>query len=90
MNLDSIRLRLTVGYVGIFALLVLLLGVVAVFGFWRELVLQQDDLLAQEVRNQEKNLLGGEHREVLAEGSDEFGWVALKPGGRMIGRDRAY
>jgi signal transduction histidine kinase len=89
MNLNSIRLRLTVGYVGIFALLVLLLGVVAVFGFWRELVLQQDELLAQEIRDQEKNLLGEEHREVLAEGSDEFGWVALEPDGRIIGRDRA-
>ncbi len=89
MNLNSIRLRLTIGYVGIFAFLVLLLGVIAVFGFWRELVLQQDELLSQEVRDQEKNLVGGEHREVLAEGSDEFGWVTLEPDGRMIGRDRA-
>ncbi len=89
MNLNSIRLRLTVGYVGIFALLVLLLGVVAVFGFSRELTLQQDDLLTQEARDQAKNLLGGEHREVLAAGSDEFGWVALEPGGRVIDRDRA-
>jgi two-component system sensor histidine kinase CiaH len=89
MNLNSIRLRLTIGYIGIFALLILLLGVVAVFGFSRELVLQQDELLAQEARDQEKNLLGGEHREVLAEGSDEFGWVALEPGGRVIDRDRA-
>ncbi len=43
MNLDSIRLRLTVGYVGIFSLLLLLVGVFAVFGFWRELDLQQDE-----------------------------------------------
>jgi hypothetical protein len=40
MNLNSIRLRLTAGYVGIFALLVLLLGVVAIFGFSRELTKQ--------------------------------------------------
>jgi signal transduction histidine kinase len=89
MNLNSIRRRLTVGYVGIFGLLLLLLGVVAVFGFSKELTLQQDDLLAQEARDQAKNLQGGEHREVLAEGSDEFGWVALEPDGRVIGRDRA-
>ncbi len=44
MDLNSIRLRLTVGYIAIFALLILLLGVVAVFGFSRELVLQQDQL----------------------------------------------
>jgi signal transduction histidine kinase len=89
MNLNSIRRRLTVGYVGIFGLLLLLLGVFAIVGFSKELVLQQDDLLAQEARDQAKNLLGGEHREVLAEGSDEFGWVALEPDGRVIDRDRA-
>jgi signal transduction histidine kinase len=89
MNLDSIRWRLTAGYIGIFALLLSLLGVFAVFGFSRELVLQQDDLLVQEARDQAKNMLGGEHREVLAEGSDEFGWVVLEPDGRMIDRDSA-
>ena len=89
MNLDSIRWRLTAGYIGIFTLLLLLLGVFAVFGFYRELVLQQDDLLVQEARNQARNILGGEHREVLAEGSNEFGWVVLEPGGRRIDRDAA-
>jgi two-component system sensor histidine kinase CiaH len=77
MNLNSIRLRLTVGYVGIFALLVLLLGVVAIFGFSRELTKQQDELLAQEARNTTKNLLEGNKSEVLASKSKEFGWIAL-------------
>ena len=89
MNLNSIRLRLTVGYVGIFSLLVLLLGVFAVFGFSRELVLQQDELLAQEARNTTKNLLEGNNSEVLAAKSDEFGWAALGPDDRLIDRDRA-
>jgi hypothetical protein len=40
MNLDRIRWRLTAGYIGIFALLLSLLGVFAVFGFSRELVLE--------------------------------------------------
>jgi two-component system sensor histidine kinase CiaH len=77
MNLNSIRLRLTVGYVGIFALLVLLLGMVAIFGFSRELTKQQDELLAQEARNTTKNLLEGNKSEVLASKSKEFGWIAL-------------
>jgi signal transduction histidine kinase len=84
MNLNSIRLRLTVGYVGIFALLVLLLGVVAIFGFSRELTKQQDDLLAQEARNTTKNLLEGNKSEVLAAKSDEFGWIALDRDGDVM------
>ena len=89
MKLDSIRWRLTAGYIGIFTLLLSLLGVFAVFGFSRELILQQDDLLVQEARHQAKNILGEEHREVLAEGSDEFGWVVLTPDGRVIDGDSA-
>ena len=84
MNLNSIRLRLTAGYVGIFALLVLLLGVVAIFGFSRELTKQQDELLAQEARNTTKNLLEGNKSEVLASKSKEFGWIALDLDGDVM------
>ena len=87
MNLDSIRWRLTAGYIGIFALLLLLLGVFAVFGFSRELTLQQDELLVQEARNTTKNLLEGNESDVLATGSDEFGWIALEPDGEVIDRN---
>jgi signal transduction histidine kinase len=87
MNLNSIRLRLTAGYVGIFALLVLLLGVVAIFGFSRELTKQQDELLAQEARNTSKNLLEGNKSEVLAAKSDEFGWIALHRDGDVMDRN---
>src|SRR4028118_2357886 len=89
MSRVSSRWRLTAGYIGIFAVLLSLLGVFAVFGFSRELVVHQDDLLEQEARDQAKNILGGEQREVLAKGSDEFGWVVLGPGGRGIDRDAA-
>lgn len=89
MNVNSIRLRLTIGYIGLFALLILLLGVITVLGFSRELVLHQDDLLRQEAAHQATNLLGDEQRDVLAEDSDEFGWIALKPNGQVIGRDSA-
>ncbi len=87
MNLNSIRLRLTAGYVGIFALLVLLLGVVAIFGFSRELTKQQDELLAQEARNTTKNLLEDNKSEVLAAKSDEFGWIALNRDGDVMERN---
>jgi signal transduction histidine kinase len=89
LNLTRVRLRLTLGYVGIFALIVLLLGTVAVVSFRYELTAQQDDLLAQEARNQTSNLLDGENREVLAAGSDEFGWMALELDGQMIDSDTA-
>lgn len=84
MNLNRVRLRLTLAYVGIFALIVLLLGTVVVVGFMQTLTAQQDDLLAQEASNQTSNLLDGENREVLAAGSDEFGWIALEPDGEEV------
>lgn len=87
MNLDRTRMSFTLSHTGIFALILLLLGVVAVAGFSRELVAQQDELLIQEARNQTYNLLNDEHREVLSEGSDEFGWIALDPNGRVTDRD---
>ena len=89
MNLNRIRLRLTLAYVGVFALIVFLLGTVTVVGFLHQLTAQQDDLLAQEARNQTSNLLEGENREVLAAGSDEFGWIALEPDGQVIDSDAA-
>ena len=61
--LDRIRRRLTLGYVGIFALIFVLVGLVAAAGFWQELVGQQDELLTQEARNQAENLRDGENRE---------------------------
>jgi signal transduction histidine kinase len=88
VNLDSIRSRLTVGYVGIFSFVLLLLGVFAVFGFSRELVLQQDELLAQEARNTTKNILEDNKSEVLAAKSDEFGWIALDRDGDVMNRNQ--
>ena len=87
--LDRVRWRLALGYVVIFAMILLLLLTAAVVGFSHELTLQQDILLTQEARNQSRNLLNGEHREVLATGSDEFGWIRLAPDGRVVDSDRA-
>jgi signal transduction histidine kinase len=85
--LERMRWRLTLGYAGIFALILLFLAIAAVAGFSRELTNQQDTLLTQEAKDQSRNLLDGEHREVLAEGSAEFSWVALDPAGRVTDRD---
>ena len=85
--LDRMRRRLTLGYAGIFALILLLLITAAVIGISRELSIQQDILLTQEAKDQTSNLLEGEHREILASGSAEFSWVALDLGGRITDRD---
>ena len=85
--LERMRWRLTLGYAGIFALILLLLAVAAVAGFSRELTNQQDTLLTQEAKDQTRNLRDDEHREVLAEGSAEYSWVALDPDGRVTDRD---
>jgi signal transduction histidine kinase len=85
--LERMRWRLTMGYAGIFALILLLLATAAVVGFSRELTNQQDTLLTQEAKDVERNLLDGDHREVLAEGSAKYRWVALDLEGHVTGRD---
>jgi signal transduction histidine kinase len=85
--LERMRWRLTIGYAGIFALILLLLASAAVAGFSRELTDQQDTLLTQEAKDLESNLLDGDHREVLAEGSAEYSWVALDIEGHVTDRD---
>jgi signal transduction histidine kinase len=85
--LERMRWRLTMGYAGIFALILLLLATAAVAGFSRELTSQQDTLLTQEAKDLQSNLLDGDHREVLAEGSAEYSWVALDPKGHVTDRD---
>lgn len=89
MNLSRIRLRLTLGYLGVFTLILLSLSAIGVAGFSKELIVQQDELLAQEARNQAKNLMSDERREVLADGSNEFGWVALDTDGSVSDWDSA-
>jgi hypothetical protein len=85
--LERMRWRLTLGYAGIFAVILLFLSASAVFGFSRELTMQQDTLLKQEAKDQAKNLLDGDDREILAEGSAEYSWVALDTEGRVTDRD---
>lgn len=88
MDLNRLRVRLTLGYVGVFAAILLLLGFVAVFGFSLELTRQEDELLTREAEAQAANLLGEERREVLSDGSANFSWIALEPNGEVIDSDR--
>jgi signal transduction histidine kinase len=85
--LDRLRWRLTMGYAGIFVIILVLLGAATVLGFSRELTDQQDTLLTQEAEDVTRNLQDGEHREVLAEGSAEYSWVALDTRARVTDRD---
>ena len=64
---DGIRRRLTAGYVGILALILLVFGVVVVFTFYLRVGEQQDQLLATRAESKSKELLanslyGGETR----------------------------
>ena len=52
LMLDRMRWRLTLGYAGVFALILFFLGTAAVAGFSRELTIQQDTLLTQEAKDQ--------------------------------------
>jgi len=87
INPARIRVRLTLAYAGSFALMVLILGVVAVFALHEELINQKDERLAEEARIQADNLLNGESRESLAAGSSEFGWISLAPDGEVVGEN---
>src|SRR5215211_3061621 len=63
---EHIRKRLTMGYVGILALILLAFGAVVVFTFYLRVSEQQDDLLLQKAEDMANNVLGGK---------DEFGVI---------------
>ena len=77
---DSIRRRLTAGYVGILALILLLFGVVVVFFFYRQLNEQQDELLKQKA---EAELNGGDRFGVVekATARTDVAVITLLPDG---------
>jgi len=57
-----IRRRLTMGYVGILALILVLFGVIVVVSFYRQVTIQQDELLLQKAQSQANNPLGDRGR----------------------------
>ena len=50
-----IRRRLTMGYVGILALILVLFGVIVMVSFYRQVTIQQDDLLLQKAQSAASN-----------------------------------
>ena len=84
---DHIRRRLTMGYVGILALILLVFGVVVVFTFYLRASEQQDDLLLQEAEEAANSVLNGkgEYGVVKATTDYDVAVIVLLPNGSTYG-----
>ncbi len=83
--LDRIRRRLTMGYVGILALILLLFGVIVLFSFHRQVTVQQNKLLEQRVESLANGSIPGEKAARLFEDPDKYALVVLTPDGHVRG-----
>jgi signal transduction histidine kinase len=85
---DRIRQRLTVGYVGILALILMLFGAIVVVSFSQQLTTQQDELLEQKAGVEASSLLssGGTDYDTRANAESDLAVVAVLPDG-SIGTD---
>ena len=83
--LDSIRRRLTLGYVSILALILIVFGVLMVFLFREQAYAQQDELLLQEARSKKASLLEGREEDFLhTPGEPTYAaWGKVAPDGRI-------
>ena len=83
---DHIRKRLTTGYVGILALILLVFGAVVVFSFYLRASKQQDDLLLQKAEDKANTVLHGEDKYgVQATTTYDVAVVVLLPDGSTYG-----
>jgi len=84
---DHIRRRLTVGYVGILALILLVFGVVVVFTFYLRASDQQDDLLLQQAEDKANSVLSGKDRYGLVKATTDYdvAVIVLLPDGSTYG-----
>jgi signal transduction histidine kinase len=82
---ERIRLHLTAGYVGIFALLLVAFGIVAVIGFSRQVSAQQDELLMQQARNRAESPRYASTEEILVtpDGTQVL-WIPAASDGRLL------
>jgi len=84
---DHIRKRLTMGYVGILAFILLVFGVVVMFSFQRQVTIQQDKLLDQKVKSLVNGSLSNTDEIAILEDPKSYGWVILTPDGRTLGQN---
>jgi len=84
---EHIRKRLTMGYVGILALILLVFGVVVMFSFQRQVTIQQDKLLDQKVKSLVNGSLSNTDEIAILEDPKSYGWVILTPDGRTLGQN---
>jgi signal transduction histidine kinase len=84
---DHIRKRLTMGYVGILALILLFFSAVVVFSFYLRASEQQDDLLLQKAEDKANNVLSGKDKYGLVEATTPYdvAVVVLLPDGSTYG-----
>lgn len=85
---DRIRLRLTLGYVGILALILVAFGLVLVAGFRGATVGQHDNVLTEQAEALAGTIARGDAVDTQRmNGSDEYAWSHLAPDGRVLERD---
>ena len=80
---DRIRMRLTLGYVGILALILLLFGAVAVVWFERQITAKQNQILGQQTVTV-SNVLFYKADEVDNPFGPDYAWAVLTEDGRTL------
>ena len=84
---DHIQRRLTMGYVGILALILLVFGIVVVVSFHRQVTIQQNELLDQKVKSLVNGSLFGTDKATILEDPNSYGWIIFTPDGRTLGQN---
>jgi signal transduction histidine kinase len=84
---DHIRKRLTMGYVGILALILLVFGVVVMISFYLRASEQQDDLLLQKAEDKANDVLSGKDKLSAVEATTRYdvAVIVLLPDGSTYG-----
>ncbi|MGB3634689.1 MAG: hypothetical protein WA982_11660, partial [Rubrobacteraceae bacterium] len=87
MIFDRIRRRLTLGYVGILALILVIFSVVVVAVFREATIHRDDDVLTIEARALADRVSQGEIDTQAMNDSDEYAWSHLDSEGNLLQRD---
>jgi signal transduction histidine kinase len=84
---DHIRKRLTLGYVGVLALILLVFGVVVVFTFYLRVSEQQDGLLLQKAEDMANSVLSGKYKYGVVKATSDYdvAVIVLLPDGSSYG-----